>query len=125
MSSRAWSNVPIGSLRGAGLLLAAGPVAARHQSEKLTVQARIGELCTVTAHRWISARGSISKSDTDAEGSIEIDCTAETALEVELDGGLSPDFSGARAMSDGESTLCSTFFTRTPHARSCGPQANG
>ena len=49
MSSRAWSNVPIGLIAGAGLLLAAGPVAAQVQNETLTVQARIGDLCTVTA----------------------------------------------------------------------------
>ena len=49
MSSRAWSNVPIGLIAGAGLLLAAGPVAAQVQSETLTVQARIGDVCTVTS----------------------------------------------------------------------------
>ena len=62
MSSRAWSNVPIGLIGGAVLLLAAGPVAAQAQSETLTVQARIGDAVhRDERHRWISVRGLISK----------------------------------------------------------------
>jgi len=110
MSSRAWSNVPIGLIGGAALLLAGGPVAAQAQSEKLTVQARIGDVCTVTSASLDFGASINLESDTDASGSIEIDCIAETALEVELDGGLLPDFGGGRSMSDGASTLLYHLF---------------
>jgi spore coat protein U-like protein len=110
MSSRAWSNVPIGLIGGAVLLLAAGPVAAQVQSETLTVQARIGDLCSVTAALLDFGPGIDITDDSDAEGSIEINCIATTPLEVELDGGQSPDFGGGRKMTDGESTLTYLLF---------------
>jgi spore coat protein U-like protein len=110
MSSRAWSNVPIGLLAGAGLLLAAGPVAAQAQNETLTVQARIGDLCTVTAAALDFGPGIDTESDNDAQGTIEIDCIADTPLQVELDGGLLPDFSGTRKMANGSSTLQYLLF---------------
>jgi spore coat protein U-like protein len=110
MSSRAWSNVPIGLIGGAVLLLAAGPVAAQVQSETLTVQARIGDLCTVTAATLDFGPGIDIEDDNDAEGSIEINCVANTPLQVELDGGLLPDFGGGRKMSDGQSTLTYLLF---------------
>jgi spore coat protein U-like protein len=110
MSSRAWSNVPIGLIGGAVLLLAAGPVAAQVQSETLTVQARIGDLCTVTAAALDFGPGIDNEINNDAQGSIEIDCVANTPLEVELDGGLRPDFGGGRAMSDGASNLTYLLF---------------
>ena len=105
MSSRAWSNVPIGLIGGAVLLLAAGPVAAQAQNETLTVQARIGDLCTVTAAAPDFGPGIDIEANNDAEGAIEIDCIANTPLEIELDGGLLPDFSGTRKMSDGATSL--------------------
>jgi len=110
MSSRAWSNVPIGLIAGAGLLLAAGPVAAQAQSETLTVQARIGDLCTVTAAALDFGPGIDIDTNNDAQGSIEIDCIADTTLDVELDGGQRPDFGGGRAMANGESTLTYLLF---------------
>jgi spore coat protein U-like protein len=88
MSSRAWSNVPIGLIAGAGLLLAAGPVAAQVQSETLTVQARIGELCTVTSASLDFGPGVDIDANNDADGLIEISCVASTEVDVELDGGL-------------------------------------
>ena len=49
MSSRAWSNVPIGIAAVAGLLMAAGPAAAQVQTPKLQVKATVGQVCTVSA----------------------------------------------------------------------------
>jgi spore coat protein U-like protein len=88
MSSRAWSNVPIGLLAGAGLLLAAGPVVAQVQGETLTVQARIGELCTVTSALLDFGPGISIAENNDSDGVISISCAASTPLSVELDGGL-------------------------------------
>jgi spore coat protein U-like protein len=105
MSSRAWSNVPIGIAVVAGSLLTADSVAAQVQGEKLQVQARIGELCTVTSASLDFGPGIDIGENTDAEGSIEIDCATETTFSVQLDGGLLPGFSGDRNMSDGTSNL--------------------
>jgi spore coat protein U-like protein len=110
MSSRALSNVPIGIAVATGLFLTAGPAAAQAQSQKLLVQARIGELCTVTSASLDFGPGIDIDVDNDAQGSIAIDCAAETPLQVELDGGLRPDFGGGRAMSDGASTLTYLLF---------------
>jgi len=100
MTSRAWSNVPIGLIAGAGLLLAPGPVAAQAQGETLTVQARIGELCTVTSASLDFGDAIDTEVNNDATGTIEIDCLAETTLAVELDAGMNEQF-GNRTMSDG------------------------
>jgi spore coat protein U-like protein len=100
MTSRAWSNVPIGTAAIAGLLLAAGPAAAQAQSPTLLVQARIGETCTVTSAMLDFGEAIDTEANNDASGSIEIDCLAETSLDVELGSGVHGQF-GNRAMSDG------------------------
>ena len=110
MSSRAWSNVPIGIAVVVGSLLTADLVAAQAQSEKLQVQARIGELCTVTSASLDFGPGIDIEEETDAEGSIEIDCATETVFDVQLDGGQAPGFSGERAMSNGASPPLQYFL---------------
>ena len=110
MSSRIRSDVPIGLAVVAGLLLSAGSVAAQAQSEKLQVQARIGELCTVSSASLDFGPGIDIGVVNDAEGLIAIDCAAETAFNVQLDGGLAPGFSGDRNMSDGTSILQYLLF---------------
>jgi spore coat protein U-like protein len=105
MSSRIRSDVPIGLAVVAGLLLSAGPAAAQVQSQTLQVQARIGELCTVTSASLDFGPGIDIDVVNNAEGSIAIDCATETTFNVQLDGGLEPGFSGLRNMSDGESSL--------------------
>jgi spore coat protein U-like protein len=106
MSSYAWSNVPIGIAVVAGSLLTADSVAAQAQSEKLQVQAFIGELCTVTSASLNFGSSVSIEENTDATGSIEINCATETSLGVELDAGLhfSPTF-GFRAMAGGGNDL--------------------
>jgi spore coat protein U-like protein len=91
MTSRAWSNVPIGITAMAGLLLAAGPAAAVVQSETLKVQARIGEACTVTSASLDFGQAVDPEVGKDADGSIEIVCQSETTFGIELSGG-SPRF---------------------------------
>jgi len=91
MSSRALSNVPIGLIAGAGLLLSTGPITAQVQSQMLQVQARIGETCTVTSATLDFGQSLDTQAITDAEGSIEIDCQSQTELAVGLSGG-SPRF---------------------------------
>jgi spore coat protein U-like protein len=92
--SRAYSNVPIGLAAIAGLLIAAAPAGAQVQNEKLEVQARIGELCTVTsASLDFGQLGDLDQEDVffDAEGEIEIDCGGVTTpIDIALDGGLQP-----------------------------------
>lgn len=115
MTSRAWSNVPIGLVVSAGVFLAGGPAAAQVQGQTLQVQARIGDVCTVTSASLDFGASINLESNTDASGSIEIDCIAETILNVQLDGGIHGLF-GSRAMSDGESML--TYFLYKDAARS-------
>jgi spore coat protein U-like protein len=100
MSSRAWSYVPIGIAVVTGSLLAADPAAAQAQSQKLKVQARIGELCTVTSASLDFGQSLNLNVNTDAAGTIAITCASQTALNVRLDGGLSGDFNG-RNMKNG------------------------
>jgi spore coat protein U-like protein len=94
MSSRAWLNVPIGIAVVAGSLLAADPAGAQAQSQKLTVQARIGELCTVTSASLDFGQALNLAVNTDANGTIAITCASQTALNVRLDGGLHAGFNG-------------------------------
>jgi spore coat protein U-like protein len=101
MSSRAWSNVPIGIAMVGGLLLAAGPAGAQSPNETLTVQARIGELCTVASALLDFGQSIDLDENTDAIGTIEINCASQTALHVQLDGGLNGGFGGARSMKNG------------------------
>jgi spore coat protein U-like protein len=111
MTSRFRSNVPIGLAAIAGLLLAAGPAQAQApQEQKLLVQARIGELCTVTSASLDFGQSINPEQDTDANGTIAISCAANTSLNVELDGGLQPGFGGARTMKNGSSTLTYGLF---------------
>jgi spore coat protein U-like protein len=100
MTSRAWSNVPIGLAAISCLLLAAGPAAAQAQNPTLLVQARIGEVCTVTSASLDFGDAIDTQANNDASGAIEIDCLSETDLSVQLDGGIHGQF-GNRAMSDG------------------------
>ena len=113
MSSRAWSNVPIGFIAGAGLLLTAGPVAAQVQGETLTVQARIGELCTVTSASLDFGQDIDleAANGTNASGVIDISCAGSTSLSVQLDGGLNfNQLAGMRAMSgQGNSIMYSLY----------------
>jgi spore coat protein U-like protein len=113
MSSRFSSNVPIGLAAIAGLLLAAGPAEAQSQSpqdEKLLVQARIGELCTVTSASLDFGRDVHLEVNTDASGTIAIACAANTSFDVQLDGGLTPGFGGARALKNGTSSMTYGIF---------------
>jgi spore coat protein U-like protein len=103
MTSRAWSNVPIGTAAIAGLLLAAGPAAAQVQDQKLLVQARIGEICTVTAASLDF--GTYAFTGLVGSGSIAIECIAPTALAVALDGGQAGNGNGLRTMKNGSSNL--------------------
>ena len=113
MSSRAWSNVPIGLMAGVGLLLAAGPVVAQAlQSQQLEVSAVIGDLCTVTAASLNF--GAYSGAALAASGAIEIDCAVPTDLEVELDGGQAGNGEGQRTMRNGADSLIYTLFVDTP-----------
>ena len=100
MTSRAWSNVPIG-LAAFAVLVAAGPAGAQVQNETLRVQARIGEACTVTNATLDFGQSLDLDANTDANGSIEIDCQSETPLGVELDGGLTPSGTSNRNMLQG------------------------
>lgn len=103
MSSRAWSNVPIGIAAIAGLLLAAGPAAAQVQDQKLLVQATVGEVCTVTAASLDF--GTYAFSDINQSGSITIECLTPTALSVALDGGQAGNGNGLRTMTNGSSQI--------------------
>jgi spore coat protein U-like protein len=90
MSSRVSSNVPIGIALAAGLLLTAGPATAQVQNNKLMVQARIGELCSVSSASLDFGQAINPEVNTDATGTVAIDCGgANTTLNVALDGGLS------------------------------------
>jgi spore coat protein U-like protein len=104
MSSRAWSNVPIGITVVTGLLLSAGPAGAQAQTETLKVQARIGELCTVSSASldFGQAINLSLETATDADGAINIDCGgAEATFNVALDGGLTPGGGPNRNMLQG------------------------
>jgi spore coat protein U-like protein len=111
MSSRIRSDVPIGLAVVAGLLLSAGPAAAQVQTEKLQVEAFIGELCTVTSASLNFGSAVNPDVNTDASGSIEIHCATETTFGVALDGGLhfSP-FVSSRAMAGGANDLLYTLY---------------
>jgi spore coat protein U-like protein len=109
MSARAWSNVPIG-IAVAGSLLMSDSAAAQVQGEKLEVQARIGELCTVTSASLDFGPGVDITKNNDATGSIEITCASQTTFDVQLDGGLQPGFSGLRNMSNGGPTSLQYFL---------------
>jgi spore coat protein U-like protein len=88
MASRACSNMPIGLIGGAILLLAAEPVAAQVvQSQTLQVQARVGEACTVTSATLDFGQSVDTEVGKDAEGSIEIACQSTTDLDIGLSGG--------------------------------------
>jgi spore coat protein U-like protein len=116
MSSRAWSNVPIGIAVVTGLLLAAGPAGAQVQSQKLTVQARLGELCTVTSASLDFGQALNLAVNTDAAGTIAITCASQTALNVRLDGGLNSSFNG-RAMKNGSSFILYSLYRDSARAQ--------
>ena len=89
MSSRAWSNVPIGVAAIAGVLLATGPAAAQSvQTQKLQVAATIGDACTVTSASLDFGSEYDGSVPVTASGTIAISCITETQLGVELDGGV-------------------------------------
>jgi spore coat protein U-like protein len=112
MFSRVRPNVWFGVAVISGSFLAAGPAAAQAQSEKLQVQAFIGELCSVTSATLDFGTSVDPAFDTDADGSILINCATETTLEVELDGGLHfNDSSGARAMTPTSGTGSDLLYT--------------
>jgi spore coat protein U-like protein len=111
MSSRFRSNVPIGLAAIAGLLVAAEPAGAQSpQDEKLLVQARIGELCTVTSASLDFGQDVNLGANTNGEGTIVIDCTIQTGFDVALDAGSHP-IGTARAMSDGSSSIFYTLYS--------------
>jgi spore coat protein U-like protein len=116
MSSRAWSNVPIGIVVITASLLAADPAAAQAQSQKLRVQARIGELCTVTSASLDFGQAINLAANTDAAGTIAITCASQTALNVRLDGGLSADFNG-RNMKNGGSFIKYSLYKDSARAQ--------
>jgi spore coat protein U-like protein len=89
MSSRFGSNVPIGLAAIAGLLLAAGPAGAQsEQDQKLQVTATIGDACTVTSASLDFGSEYDGSAPVGASGEIEISCSTETELGIELDGGV-------------------------------------
>jgi spore coat protein U-like protein len=103
MSSRFSSSVPIGLAAIAGLLLAAGPATAQVQTQKLKVQARIGELCTVTAASLDF--GTYAMAILNKSGTINISCLTATAVNVALNGGQAGNGNGLRTMKNGSSNL--------------------
>jgi spore coat protein U-like protein len=108
MSSRFSSNVPIGLAAIAGLLLATGPAGAQVQDQKLMVQARIGDLCTVNAASLDF--GTYAMEQLNKSGSININCITPTAVNVALDGGHAGNGGGLRTMSNGGSNLIYGLF---------------
>src|SRR5690606_27605808 len=75
------------------------------QNGVLQVQARIGELCTVTSASLDFGQDLDLEADTTASGEINIQCATPTELDVELDGGLRPGFGGVRQMANGQNTI--------------------
>jgi spore coat protein U-like protein len=110
MSSRAWSNVPIGIVVMTGLLLPAGPAAAQAQSQKLTVQARIGQVCSVTSASLDFGQALNLLVNTDAAGSIAITCASQTPLNVRLDGGLNGGFNTRNMVKTGASPITYNLY---------------
>lgn len=113
MSWRAGSKLPIGIAAAVGLLATANSEAAEHvQDQKLTVQAFIGELCSVTAASLNFGDGVSHLETTHAVGSIEITCATDGPVGVALDGGLKPGGSaGGRAMQGAGSDLAYVLYS--------------
>ena len=115
MSSRAWSNVPIGIAAIAGLLLAAGPAAAQVQDQKLLVSAFIGDVCTVTGAVLDFGSGVSVAEDTDASSEIHISCAIETEVGVQLGGGGKPSGgAGNRTMTGDGADLFYILYKDAP-----------
>jgi spore coat protein U-like protein len=122
MSSRSKSNLPIGLAAIAGLLLAAETAGAQSvQDQKLLVQARIGEICTVISASLDFGQDVNLGAATNAEGAIVIDCVIETGFDVALDGGLHNAFGSGRRMSDGESNINYTLYSDAGRSNEWSP----
>jgi spore coat protein U-like protein len=108
MSSRAWSNVPVGIAAVAGLLLTAGPAAAQVQTQKLMVRATVGEVCTVTAASL--EFGTYAFTQINKSGNISITCLTPTAVNVALGAGQAGNGNGLRTMKNGSSSIIYQLF---------------
>jgi spore coat protein U-like protein len=108
MSSRAWSNVPIGIAAVSGLLLTAGPAAAQVQTPKLTVRATVGEVCTVSAASLDF--GTYAFAQLNKSGTISITCLTPTAVNVALGAGQAGNGNGLRTMKNGSSSIIYQLF---------------
>jgi spore coat protein U-like protein len=108
MSSRAWSNVPIGIAAVAGLLMTAGPAAAQVQTPKLQVRATVGQVCTVTAASLDF--GTYASAQLNKSGSIAIQCLTPMAVNVALGAGQAGNGNGIRTMKNGTSELKYQLF---------------
>jgi spore coat protein U-like protein len=108
MSSRAWSNVPVGIAVVAGLLLTAGPATAQVQTPKLQVRATVGEVCTVSAASLDF--GSYASALLHKSGSIAIQCLTPTAVTVALGAGQAGNGNGIRTMKNGSSSILYQLF---------------
>jgi spore coat protein U-like protein len=104
MTSRAYSDVPIGLAALAGLFLAAAPAAAQVQSEPLRVEATVAGSCNVTSASLIFGAIDLG-ADNDADGSIDISCTTNTPFSIELDAGINDGSGNLRWLSNGVSTI--------------------
>jgi spore coat protein U-like protein len=108
MSSRAWSNVPIGIAAVAGSLMTAEPAAAQVQTPKLQVRATVGQVCTVSAASLDF--GTYASAQLNKNGSIAIQCLSPMAVNVALDGGQAGNGNGIRTMKNGSSSLIYQLF---------------
>jgi spore coat protein U-like protein len=108
MSSRAWSNVPIGIAAVAGLLMTAGPAAAQVQTPKLQVKATVGQVCTVNTASLDF--GTYASAQLNKTGSIAITCLTPMAVNVALGAGQAGNGSGIRTMKNGSSELKYQLF---------------
>jgi spore coat protein U-like protein len=108
MSSRAWSNVPIGIAAVAGLLMTAGPAAGQVQTPKLQVKATVGQVCTVTAASLDF--GTYASALTNKSGSIAIQCLTPMAVNVALGAGQAGNGNGIRTMKNGSSEIKYQLF---------------
>jgi spore coat protein U-like protein len=108
MSSRAWSNVPIGIAAVAGLLVTAGPAAAQVQTPKLQVKATVGQVCTVNTASLDF--GTYASTQLNKSGSIAIQCLTPMAVNVALGAGQAGNGNGIRTMKNGTSEIKYQLF---------------
>lgn len=115
MSSRTRWNFLLGAAALGGLALNVSSVAAQSvQTQKLRVEASVGDVCSVTAASLDFGSEYDASAVVNATGSIEINCLVPTTLDVALDGGQQGNGGGQRTMSNGSATLAYILFTNAP-----------